>query len=234
MLPAFVAPASVGPLLGGHQRLADRPPAVEHVRRAGAAGRRARSRARPAQGDRARCGRRWRSPGCWLSGSRCSREPCSASSTATTSATPPSRCCFCCPGRCCSPAPRSSAPGVYAAGRPFTATLAQLLGMAVTVVGCPCSCAAGGSPRRRSSPPPPTRPSSWRASSPTSGCRRRPWRSFVPTPARMRALAPLSAPAPRAQRGAGVCSPLRRLSRYGIVRAMIFASSQSDQLAQYR
>ena len=35
-------------------------------------------------------------------------------------------------------------------------------------------------------------------------------------------------------RGSGLCSPLLRLSRYGIVRARILASSQSDQLEQYR
>ena len=75
MLPAFVRLGQRGPLLGGHQHLVDRLPAVEHLRRAGAA---RPPRASPSAGRSrswARSGPRWPWPPCWPASWRCSRGP---------------------------------------------------------------------------------------------------------------------------------------------------------------
>ncbi len=81
------------------------------------------------------------------------------------------------------------AAGIYAAGRPFTATLAQVLGMVVTVVGLSVFLDSGG-----------ITAAAWVSTASyttvfvatlllykrVSGAR---WRSFLPTPARLRAMA---------------------------------------------
>ena len=81
------------------------------------------------------------------------------------------------------------AAGIYAAGRPFTATIAQVLGMLVTVVGLTLFVSSGG-----------ITAAAWISSASytvvfvatlllyqrVSGA---PWRAFVPTPGRLRAMA---------------------------------------------
>ena len=79
--------------------------------------------------------------------------------------------------------------GIYAAGRPFTATIAQVLGMVVTVVGLSVFLSAGGI----------TAAALVSTASYTSvfvatlllykRVSGAPWRAFLPTPSRLRAMA---------------------------------------------
>ena len=85
------------------------------------------------------------------------------------------------------------AAGVYAAGRPFTATVAQLLGMVVTVDRPVRVPAHRRDHRRRAGlDGVSTRPSSWRALVAYKTVTGTPWRYFVPTPARLRELTALT------------------------------------------
>jgi O-antigen/teichoic acid export membrane protein len=83
--------------------------------------------------------------------------------------------------------------GIYAAGRPFTATLTQLLGMVVTIVGLSVFLRSGGITAAAlvsTASYSVVFVASVLAYKVVSGV---PWRLFVPTPGRLRALGNLSA-----------------------------------------
>ena len=194
MLPAFVSLGQRRPLLRGDQRLADRLPALEHVRRARAPCRGPRPRARAGQGDRLALGRRWPSPRVLALALAVSPSRCWASSTATTSATPPS-------SLLPAPAGRGAVRRLVDPQRRHLRRGPPVHGHGHAAAGHGrdhrrprrLPAAAAASPPRPWSPPPPTRPifvASLIAYKRVSAV---PWRSFVPTPRRVRALPALGA-----------------------------------------